>query len=68
MTDKYLIMIEQPWVANGLKLATSKIKGSTFFDCLEWCPEQKNVFHIIDKESGDSITKVKHSSRFQGSV
>ena len=27
MTDKYLIMIEQPWVANGLKLATSQVKG-----------------------------------------
>lgn len=29
MTDKYLIMIEQPWVANSLKLATSKVKGNS---------------------------------------
>ena len=29
MTDKYLIMIEQPWVANGLKLATSQVKGKS---------------------------------------
>jgi len=27
-------MIEQPWVANSLKLIASKVKGQSFKDCL----------------------------------
>lgn len=55
MSDKYLIMIEQPWMANAMKLITSKVKGTAFYDCLEWYPEEKNVFHVIEKETGKSI-------------
>ena len=35
-----------------MKLATSKIKGTSFFNCLDWCPDEKNLFHIVDKGSG----------------
>jgi hypothetical protein len=27
LTENYLLMIEQPWVANSLKLIASKVKG-----------------------------------------
>ena len=30
MTENYLVMIEQPWVANSLKLIASKLKGYAF--------------------------------------
>ena len=30
ITENYLIMIEQPWVANSLKLIGSKLKGYAF--------------------------------------
>lgn len=30
MTERYLIMVEQPWVANSLKLLASKIQGLSF--------------------------------------
>ena len=55
MTEKYLIMIEQPWVANSIKLATSKVKGATFYECLDWCPQEKNLFHVVSKETGKPI-------------
>ena len=30
ITENYLVMIEQPWVANSLKLIGSKLKGYAF--------------------------------------
>ena len=59
MTEKYLIMIEQPWVANSMKLAASKLKGSTFYECLDWCPQEKNLFHIVSKDTGKPILEGK---------
>ena len=38
-----------------MKLATSKIKGTSFFNCLDWCPDEKNLFHIVDKGSGKPL-------------
>ena len=64
MTDGYLIMIEQPWVANSIKLATSKMKGQTFYECLDWCQNEKNLFHVIDKESGKVVKQFISSSGF----
>jgi len=55
ITENYLIMIEQPWVANSLKLIGSKLKGYAFKDCLEWHPEEKNVIRIVDKSSGEEV-------------
>ena len=39
-----------------MKLATSQIKGTSFYDCLDWFPKEKNVFHVIDRESGKEIS------------
>ena len=63
LTEKYLIMIEQPWVANSLKLATSKIKGCSFYQCLQWYPETKNQFHVIEKSTGKPVNKFKYMSK-----
>ena len=69
MTENYLVMIEQPWVANSIKLAASKLKGSTFYECLDWCPKEKNVFHVVSKNTGKPILssaklKIMSSSSF----
>ena len=69
MTENYLVMIEQPWVANSIKLAASKLKGSTFYECLDWCPKEKNLFHIYSKHTGKPILssaklKIMSSSSF----
>ena len=39
----------------SIKLAASKIKGSTFYECLDWCPKEKNLFHIVSKETGKPL-------------
>ena len=57
MSAKYLVLIEQPWVANSLKLISSRVKGLALKDCLEWCPEEKNLFHIVEKETGTTWSK-----------
>ncbi len=63
MTDRYLVMIEQAWIVNSVKLAASKIRGLTFKDCLDWCPDEKNLFHIMDKSTGQEINaKFKYIS------
>ena len=67
MTENYLIMIEQPWVANSIKLAASKIKGLTFYECLDWYAKEKNIFHIVSKDTGKPIVaklKIISSSSF----
>ena len=40
----------------------TQVKGQSFKDCLEWCPNEKNVFHVIEKSSGKQVTteKIKH--------
>lgn len=53
MTSKYLIFIEQPYVMNVTRAISSCIKGNqTFKDWLEWRPEIKNSFFIVEKETG----------------
>lgn len=61
MSDRYLVMIEQPWIANSMKLVASKIKGYTFKDCLEWHPKEKNRFHVVEKDTG-KVVKTKYIS------
>ena len=48
---------------NSLKLATSKIKGCSFYQCLQWYPETKNIFHIIEKETGKPVNKFQYISK-----
>lgn len=55
MSDNYFVFIEQPWVANSLKLISSKIKGISFMECLEWMPEESNQFHVIERSTGNRL-------------
>ncbi|KAL1123306.1 hypothetical protein AAG570_002392 [Ranatra chinensis] len=52
MTDRWIVFIEQPLLVKGLKLLTAHLNRKTMRDCSEWCPEEKNVFYIIDKSTG----------------
>jgi hypothetical protein len=48
------------------------VKGQSFKDCLEWYPDEKNVFHVIEKSSGKEVTGYgrRHGSLvfYQGSM
>ncbi|QQP40214.1 Betacarotene 15_15'monooxygenase 1 [Caligus rogercresseyi] len=55
MTDNYLIFCEQPLAYQVDKLKRHKSEGKSFRDCLEWIPQERNHFHIVDKKSGRSL-------------
>ena len=62
MSEKYLVLIEQPWVANSVRLAASRIRGEALKDCLEWRPEEKNIFHVVEKDGGRRLSQ-KYKSK-----
>ncbi|QQP40212.1 Betacarotene 15_15'monooxygenase 1 [Caligus rogercresseyi] len=55
MTDNYLIFCEQPLAYQVDKLKRYKSEGKSFRDCLEWIPQERNHFHVVDKKSGRSL-------------
>lgn len=55
MTTNYLILVEQPCLVNSVKLVTSKAKGKSFKECLDWTPDEKTRFIIIEKSTGQKL-------------
>lgn len=55
MTGKYILFIEQPYVASIAAIASALIKGHSVKDWLKWIPSLKNRFHLIDKETGKIV-------------
>ena len=35
------------------------MKGNSFYDCLDWLPQERNVFHIIDRNTGKPVLAEK---------
>ncbi|RWS30724.1 Retinal pigment epithelial membrane-like protein [Leptotrombidium deliense] len=64
MTEKYVIIIEQPLLVNGFKLATCTPKGKALVDCLEWHADEPARFHVIEKESGERLAVNYQSEAF----
>ncbi|MEA2479071.1 MAG: beta,beta-carotene 9,10-dioxygenase [Thermoleophilaceae bacterium] len=50
ISERYLVVTEQPYVANPLKLALS---GRPFIANYEWRPERGTRFHVIDRIAGE---------------
>jgi beta,beta-carotene 9',10'-dioxygenase len=50
MSERYLILAEQPLVVNPLRLALS---DRPFIENFEWKPERGSRFHVIDRRSGE---------------
>lgn len=59
MSENYLVFLEQPLIVNTLKLATSQVKSKSMHDCIEWHPQEKVKFNVIQKATGDVI-KVRY--------
>lgn len=65
MTENYIVMIEQPLLINLMKLADVKLKNKSIKEILEWTPEEKNRFHIVDKRTGEVFkTKIYSEEPF----
>ncbi|XP_033763808.1 LOW QUALITY PROTEIN: beta,beta-carotene 15,15'-dioxygenase-like [Pecten maximus] len=57
VTENYYVFLEQPLVANVFKILTSRIRGKRLPDCLDYWPNEKVIFHIIDKATGEQVNK-----------
>uniref|UniRef100_A0A4V0Y8M6 Putative beta beta-carotene n=2 Tax=Rhodnius TaxID=13248 RepID=A0A4V0Y8M6_RHOPR len=53
ISQNYVVYIDQPLFMAGVKLLTAHVKGHCMIDCMEWKPEEKNHFVVVDKETGD---------------
>jgi len=58
MTQDKIIFIEQPYIIKVSRVLSAKIKGYAVKDWLEWEPQDKNRFYIIDKKTG-KVTNVE---------
>ncbi len=63
VTSEHLLMVEQPWVANSMKLLGSKVQKLSFKDCLEWLPDEKNKFRVVSKATGVEKKDVVYLSK-----
>src|SRR5579875_3628998 len=52
MTSKHIILVEQPFVMNLAKAARTYLKNPAFREWLEWRPELKNRFFVVEKATG----------------
>uniref|UniRef100_T1IVV6 Uncharacterized protein n=1 Tax=Strigamia maritima TaxID=126957 RepID=T1IVV6_STRMM len=61
ITDNYIVYVEQPYLVNLMKLITTQIKGKSLKECMDWCPEEKTRFYLVDKKNG-SQKKIKYET------
>lgn len=52
MTEKYIIFIEQPLIIVAKKMLAGILQKMCKRDYMEYRPEMKNRFHIVEKETG----------------
>ncbi|GAB6032212.1 Retinoid isomerohydrolase, variant 3 [Chamberlinius hualienensis] len=64
LSQNYFVFIEQPLIINSIKMATIKIKGRSYRECLEWKPDEKNRFVLIEKTSGVQVKTTYTSDSF----
>jgi hypothetical protein len=65
MSTNYVVLIEQPFLVNGLRLMTCTPKGKSMQECIEWFPNEPTRFHVIRKSDGSVIsTKFVSSALF----
>ncbi|KAK3593225.1 hypothetical protein CHS0354_012303 [Potamilus streckersoni] len=55
MTDNYYVFVEQPLVINIWKIMLAKYTGTSLLSAMEWKPELKAKFHILDKKTGKEV-------------
>ncbi|GAB6018635.1 hypothetical protein CHUAL_000316 [Chamberlinius hualienensis] len=64
VTDNYIVFVEQPQLVSSVKLATSQINKRAFKDCMDWTPDEKVKFFIIEKATGQKLKTTYHAAPF----
>ena len=55
VTKNYIIFIEQPYSISLPRAAKSVVVGDSFKDWLDWRPNEKSKFYIIEKSTGNIV-------------
>ncbi|XP_070533108.1 beta,beta-carotene 15,15'-dioxygenase-like [Ptychodera flava] len=53
MTDNYFVYVEQPLHLNVMKILKANLFGTSFTDVMEYRPENKARFHIVNSRTGE---------------
>jgi carotenoid cleavage dioxygenase-like enzyme len=61
LTENYIVFIETPLIANLMKVAATHIKNYRMIDWLDWMPNDKVRFYLMQKTTGKLI-KVEYLS------
>lgn len=59
LSQNYAIIVEQPLLINTLKVATINAKGRSLRECIEWKPEEKTRFIVLNRHTGQ-LSKVTY--------
>ncbi|XP_070533090.1 carotenoid-cleaving dioxygenase, mitochondrial-like isoform X1 [Ptychodera flava] len=53
MTDNYFVYLEQPLYINVMKILKATLLGSSFTDIMEYRPQNKARFHVVNSRTGE---------------
>ncbi|KAA0188314.1 hypothetical protein HAZT_HAZT010977 [Hyalella azteca] len=56
VSDRYLVFVEQPYLISILKLATSQAKGRSLAQCIDWHPQERIRFIVLNKHTGEVLS------------
>jgi beta,beta-carotene 9',10'-dioxygenase len=54
MTERYIILVEQPFLLDYMALIAG---DKPFVQCFDWLPEEPTIFWIIDKSDGEVVRR-----------
>lgn len=61
LTDRFVVYIEQPQVINIVKLLASQVKGKSLRECMDWHPDEKTRFWLVEKATGN-VSKIRYEA------
>jgi len=59
LTDRYAVVTEPPYEVNPVRLASA----SPFVENFEWHPDEPTTFHVVDRQTGECVTRL-HTDPF----
>ncbi|XP_038634401.1 beta,beta-carotene 9',10'-oxygenase-like isoform X2 [Scyliorhinus canicula] len=64
MSKNYIIFVEQPLKINVLKILTSKFRGKSLNNAINWEPELNTIIHVVNKHTGEIIPLKYYTKAF----
>ena len=55
LTERFVVLTEHPFVTNPLSFFAPG--GESFVDFFEWQPDRGTTFHVIDRDTGETVAR-----------